>query len=280
MKNPDERLGLGRLSLGLAFTILLYFGGNAGKAESLLSSSSAEGSPVVVVELFTSQGCSSCPPADRLLTHIGETDDFAGEKTVTIPLSYHVDYWNRIGWTDPFSSQKWSVRQRRYATALNLRSVYTPQMVVNGIREFVGSNSAKAVEVITSEGQRTAPGWVEIEVNPEGLGSRRLVVDVRANLGGTAEGASAYAVVVLCESGLVTSVQSGENANRTLANDHVVRALERAFLLTGGDRSEGSERVVFDLERDWNTDRLGVVAFLQSRETMEIFGATRVDLSR
>ncbi|HUF18267.1 MAG TPA: DUF1223 domain-containing protein, partial [Thermoanaerobaculia bacterium] len=91
----------------------------------------------VVLELFTSQGCSSCPPADRLLTALG-TERFAGG--TVIPLAWHVDYWNRLGWSDPFSSAQWSARQREYARVMRSSQVYTPQLILNGRSQLVGSS--------------------------------------------------------------------------------------------------------------------------------------------
>ena len=95
----------------------------------------AAGGPVLL-ELFTSQGCSSCPPADRLLTRLAGDRKLAGQ---VIPLSFHVDYWDYIGWQDPFASPRWSERQRQYGRAFHSNRVYTPQLVINGRTECVGS---------------------------------------------------------------------------------------------------------------------------------------------
>ena len=95
-------------------------------------------SPVVVLELFTSEGCSSCPLADNLLPQLASLD------AAVIPLSFHVDYWNRLGWKDPFSSAAFSDRQREYGQHFNSDGVYTPQLVVNGEYEMVGSDRRKA----------------------------------------------------------------------------------------------------------------------------------------
>src|SRR5689334_4635092 len=100
----------------------------------------------VIVELFTSEGCSSCPPADALLARLEKNQPVAGAEV--IPLALHVDYWNHLGWADPFSSHQFSERQGEYAAVFGNDSVYTPQMVVDGVREFNGSNSSLAQEAI------------------------------------------------------------------------------------------------------------------------------------
>ena len=108
----------------------------AGSAFKSNFKSSASFQPVAVIELFTSQGCSSCPSADQLLSQTINEAKKDGRKIFA--LSFHVDYWNRLGWADPFSTNEYSQRQRAYAAQLNDNSVYTPQMIVNGSRQFVG----------------------------------------------------------------------------------------------------------------------------------------------
>src|SRR5947209_6278424 len=113
----------------------------------------------VVVELFTSQGCSSCPPADALLSDLAHDASLRGR---VIPLAFHVDYWDRLGWRDPFSSAEWSRRQYFYVRALSVASAYTPQIVVNGAQQFVGSDRAALEEALVAMSHRKPTGDVQV----------------------------------------------------------------------------------------------------------------------
>ena len=117
------------------------------------------GNQPVLVELFTSQGCSSCPPADELLRKIARDPNLRGR---AIPLAFHVDYWNHLGWRDPFSSREWSQRQGDYVRAMHLDSAYTPQVVINGSRQLVGSNAQQIYRAIEEESKRAGEGSVSI----------------------------------------------------------------------------------------------------------------------
>src|SRR5258705_3869967 len=110
-----------------------------------------------VLELFTSEGCSSCPPADNLLPQLAKLD------SNIIPLSFHVDYWNRLGWTDPFSSSEFTERQKKYSDQFHLEGVYTPQLVINGEYELVGSNRNGAITAIKNA--LTEKAAVQININ-------------------------------------------------------------------------------------------------------------------
>jgi hypothetical protein len=201
----------------------------------------------VVVELFTSQGCSSCPPADRLL------DEMARDERV-IPLAFHVDYWDDLGWKDPYSSQSWSARQAEYQRALGSR-LYTPQAVVGGAAEAVGSDRARLSALVA---HAPAP-QVAVEVSATRLGSHLLQVRAHANpkmvAGQTLQ-------IAITGSGAVTEVTRGENAGRKLPGDHAVRWL-------GELPASGAVAVPVDLS--WG--KLEVVAFVQERKTMRIVGA-------
>jgi hypothetical protein len=227
----------------------------------------AGGAPVIL-ELFTSQGCSSCPPADRVLSRIGREGALAGR---VVPLAFHVDYWNYIGWSDPFSSKEWSDRQSAYATALGENNVYTPQLVVNGRAHVNGSDEAG----IAREVARAAAGpvgRVTVAATPAGAA---LDVAVTADVPEAIPVKRLVAVVAVYENGIETAIMRGENSGRALVNDYVVRRLEPAFELepTAGARREGRVRVALDPA--WKVANLGVVAFLQDPDTLRIYGAGR-----
>jgi hypothetical protein len=125
----------------------------------------------VVIELFTSQGCSSCPPADRLLTRLAQDSKLAGQ---VIPLSFHVDYWDYIGWQDPFASPRWSERQRQYGRAFRSNRIYTPQLVVNGRTECVGSQEGVVRRQIEAALAAAPAGRVTLEIGSPGADGRLI----------------------------------------------------------------------------------------------------------
>jgi len=232
--------------------------------------------PTVILELFTSQGCSSCPPADALLSRVGR-ETFAGG--TVIPLAFHVDYWNRIGWTDPFSSAQWSARQNQYAAVRNANQVYTPQLVLNGGAQLVGNNERLVRDEIARQWKtqlKTAPlGHVVIS------GVVQSETSVSLNLTASLAGLPAMkgdVVVVLFENGVTTVVRSGENSGRKLVNDHIVRSLTRSFTLQAGGPAV-KRSIAIALHPSWRRDSLGIAAFIQNPKTMAIYGAGSTTLS-
>lgn len=181
-------------------------------APLLAACTSAEGTPraegPLVIELFTSQGCSSCPPADKLL------DKLAATGAALAPLAFHVDYWDDLGWPDPFASPAWSERQRQYARALGEGRVYTPELVVGGANGMVGSNVAL---VSTAIGRAARPALLPATGT---WTARGLSVTATAP-------ADADVLVAIWEDGTKTKVARGENSGETLRGDRVVRRLER-----------------------------------------------------
>jgi hypothetical protein len=184
-----------------------------------------------VVELFTSEGCSSCPPADEVLADLAR-----GGAGPVYALAFHVDYWDELGWPDRFASPANTARQRAYARAFGARGLYTPQMVVGGTEELNGSDRARAADAIARAVRRAVanPSRVRLAVRPRaGDGAGSVVVDFDV------AGAPADAVVevALVERAASTVVRAGENAGRTLRHANVVRAFASAPL---SDASSGS----------------------------------------
>lgn len=172
---------------------------------------SAHAKQPVVVELFTSQGCSSCPPADELLAELAERDD-------VIALSLHVDYWDYIGWKDPYASPQYTERQRRYAEELGLHYVYTPQIVIDGRHNIVGTHRDKVLAAIEASLQQGK--LVEVTFVAENGG--RVIIPA-----GPAPDRGATIWLVVYDDVIETEVKRGENAGRKIRNAHVVRRLER-----------------------------------------------------
>jgi hypothetical protein len=237
----------------------------------------SEAPRAILVELFTSEGCSSCPPADRLLAELQRDSPVPG--AVVIALSEHVDYWNRLGWTDPFSSRLFSDRQSEYARAFASEGVYTPQMVVDGRYEFVGSDRARAAESIRNAA-KIAKSGVKIarEAAAAGESSGDVTLMVRVDTLAEAHNDDAGDVMLaITEDGLQSSVVRGENAGRKLPHTAVVRSLSR---LGKVDQREGftASRVV-SIDRRWRRSNLRAVAFVQARQSRRVLGAAVASLA-
>ena len=207
----------------------------------------------VIVELFTSQGCSSCPPADALLSEIAKTP----QQKKVIPLAFHVDYWDRLGWRDPFSAREWSARQYAYVGKMKLSGAYTPQVIVNGTRQMIGSNRSQVINAIEVESKRQVAGSVRVSFDGK-VATVNATSPVPIDL-----------ILVVVESGALTDIQRGENSGLKLKNDSIVRRLYRLGEVNG----KAEQKVTIDVDPSWNRSKLSVVAFLQDRATMKIDAA-------
>jgi hypothetical protein len=181
----------------------------------------------VVVELFTSQGCSSCPAADKNLSEIIQRAVKDGNPIYG--LSFHVDYWNYIGWKDPYSNKEFTERQRKYAGQLNLHTIYTPQMIVNGRDEFVGSNKSDAEESI-KEALRDSPAY---QIKVTSIRTTSDMVTIQYALDKDAHGELLNVAIV--ERNLENNVTRGENQGRKLHHDNVVRSFKTIQLKRNGE---------------------------------------------
>jgi len=245
------------MTMPISLLLAIALGGPATRATPPPSTEPAAdpGATPVLVELFTSEGCSSCPPADRLLTELAAGPSVPGARVVA--LGYHVTYWDRLGWRDRFSSQAWTERQESYARAFGLGSVYTPQAVVDGAAELVGSRSEPLVAAVERIARRPKP-HLELEAS---LAGDRLRVRIGLPPSGFEPGAEAWLAVV--EHGLATDVEAGENRSRRLRHAPVVRLRRSLGAIAPGSGPRTLGPADLELEPAWDRSRLEVVAVVQ-----------------
>jgi hypothetical protein len=212
----------------------------------------------VILELFSSEGCSSCPPADTVLATLSKGQPVPGAEVIALEL--HVDYWNYLGWSDPFSDAAYSARQRAYGAALRQRGIYTPQLVVDGHAELLGSDLGGAKEAILTA-SRAPKVKVTLAVK-----DGKIAVTV-AEVPGPREPASVW--LAITEEGLHTDVLRGENAGSRLAHAPIVRRLSRLGAASPGFTGEATPT----LDPAWKKENVRAVVFVQSDGSLQIVGA-------
>lgn len=217
-----------------------------------------------VVELFTSEGCSSCPPADEVLADLAADARHRGRRV--FPLSFHVDYWDRLGWDDPYGDAAHSRRQGRYAAAFGSDRVYTPQMVVNGTAEFIGSDRGRAAAEIDQAMEREPASRVTLRTSRDANG---LAVGYAV----TPAPRNAVLNVALVERGLTSKVRRGENGGRTLRHENVVRAFETQAVADGG---RGTIEIA--LPPGVKPANASLVVYVQDGQSMNVLAAAAADL--
>ena len=231
----------------------------------------SKGAPVVV-ELFTSEGCSSCPPADALLARLAVQQPIAGAEVIA--LEEHVDYWNQQGWVDPFSSSEFSERQQNYARSFESASVYTPQMVVDGRVEFTGSYEGKARQSIT-EAARAQKTPIQLTVTRGGEPDGSLQVRADKLAASTTVG-KADVFLAVTEAGLHSAVNAGENAGEDLHHSRVVRRLRKIGEVKPAADASFSSSLPLKLDSGWKLENVQIVVFIQERKSRRILGAASV----
>ncbi|MDN5288663.1 MAG: hypothetical protein JWR38_4937 [Mucilaginibacter sp.] len=245
-------------SFALAVIILASFINHKDKIALKKESVKADGKGFAVVELFTSEGCSSCPSADELVARIQKENK---DKPVYI-LAFHVDYWNRLGWKDVFSSADYSKRQNEYASWLNLKSVYTPQIVVNGKKEFVGSEEGTLRNAITA-GLRANPA-ATLTLNAQ-KDHNQVTVTYRTD----GVDKNSTLLLALVQKAAQTKVERGENGGHTLSHVQIVRKIQSQSL-TGGN---GNASIA--LPEGFNTQGWEVIGFVQNKTNGAILTAAK-----
>ena len=247
----DDRFGA--RALGAVFAVMIALSPTAVAEEER---------PLVLVELFTSEGCSSCPPADRLLAELHESQPVKG--ATVVPMSFHVDYWDRLGWKDPFGDAAYSRRQRAYSGLLQSDSVYTPQMIVNGTVGFVGSDGGAARNAITRAGKARLAA---IDVTSAAVDGENLTLSLGIERVAAGDGILWAAVV---EDDLESEVTRGENRGRRLKHQAVVRAFQGESY---APPALGDDTVSLSLPWDaaWTRANCRAVVAIQSKASGRIY---------
>lgn len=253
------------LRLALAFCVLCPV-----LAAQKQTSAAEAGRKPVVVELFTSEGCSSCPPADALLQKLEAQQPVAGAEIIA--LEEHVDYWNHDGWVDPYSSPEWTQRQQAYVTLVK-NDPYTPELVVDGQSQFVGNDPRQAEREIAKAARGVKTEVAITALKPDAKGGQGFNVSV-GKLGGNTAGDVTEVWLAVTEDGLHSSVSRGENAGHVLQHVATLRSLQKigvADASAAPGSFTGEPVVKFDSH--WDVKNLHVMVFVQKKKSREILGA-------
>jgi len=221
----------------------------------------AGGPGFALIELYTSEGCSSCPPADRLVAKIAQ--EYKDEEVYV--LAYHVDYWNHLGWRDVFSSPQYSQRQRNYSDYLHLDGVYTPQAIVNGRTEFVGSDEDRMHGAIQASLNKSATA--ELTLNNLKISGNKAGLQYKVK-GAT----DASLVLAVIQKHAQTQVKAGENGGHMLPHINIVQKLQTINLKSDSGNADIS------LPDGFNTKDWGIIAFVQSNRDGAILTAQKANL--
>jgi hypothetical protein len=224
----------------------------------------------VLVELFTSEGCSSCPPADALLAKLDQTQPINGAEIIV--LGEHVDYWDNLGWHDRFSSHQYTERQSDYSGRLRLDSSYTPQMIVDGTDQFVGNDAAHAVRSIQHAAQTPK---IKLVLSKPVVDAQKVSASVSSDDAAATKKADLYAALVDPKD--TTEVRGGENGGRRLQHAGVVRSLQRVGKL----KDLGAGPVSFSLNApgDAKPGEMRVVVFAQESGQGAVLGAVSAGIT-
>jgi hypothetical protein len=257
------------LSSVVIFLVLIGFGIPSLKSTSSSGPASSQLRAAVIVELFTSEGCSSCPPADALLLQFDAQQAVDGAEVIA--LEEHVDYWDQLGWKDPFSSPDWTARQQAYAAAIGDGNSYTPQMVVDGHSEFVGSRQQEARRAIEDAAQR-AKTKVTLTLGKIIAENKvQFTVEI-GKLAESARGDTAEVWLAVTEKGLHTNVTRGENAGEDLHHAPVLLTLRKIGVADASNEISFSGDPEVKFENSWNRENLRVIVFIQEKKSRRILG--------
>ena len=245
--------------MGLSLCSAAFVTQSAGSKNQDLTT---KGNGFAVLELFTSEGCSSCPPADELIARMQKE---AGDKPIYI-LAYHVDYWNRLGWKDKFSDPQYSKRQYTYSRQFS-GQVYTPQLIINGQSECVGSNES----AVNNKVKDAVNGNTAVALNIKGqLQAGRMTFDYQV----TGNAGKNQLLIAVVQKHAVSKIEKGENEGRTLSHAQIVRDLHSFDVKSGG---QGTGQI--SLPSGFNARDWECIGMIQDPETGKIEAATRVSVN-
>jgi hypothetical protein len=257
------------------FGVMLFFGiRNSASVQAGVNDPSQPVRPVIV-ELFTSEGCSSCPPADALLARLDQQKRLGNAEIIA--LEEHVDYWDHLGWRDPYSSSQFTQRQEDYSAAFPTESVYTPQMVVDGRAEFVGSSQSNAKSAISEAGRLEKAEVTLSKVQTAGS-TAHLKIDVKMLPSAASKDAQVWLAVT--ESELHSSVKRGENAGEDLHHAAVVRSLRKIANAKAAEAIAYSGEQDVALDSTWKAQDIRLVVFVQDSKSRHILGAASTHLAQ
>ncbi|KAM1228335.1 hypothetical protein ACFX2J_007444 [Malus domestica] len=247
----------------------------AAGATAHVSAEEQQRSGPVLVELFSSQGCSTSPVAELLVSRLGRGDFDGTDLPPVVVLAFHVDYWDYMGWKDPYGSSQWTVRQKAYVEALGLDTMFTPQIVLQGRAQCVGNDEAALLTSIKDAPRYPAPAFQATFQRPS---PDSLQVSLTGSLRSKVDNYGVNVMVALYENGLITDCPKGENQGRVLSNDFVVRRLEK--LCTVKDiaaKKTISGTINFSLWEGFNPAKCSMALFVQN-PSHQIFGLQNFQL--
>ena len=249
-------------NLLIAFSLISVATQNAIAAECSAKSGART---VALLELYTSEGCSSCPPADKWMSGLKLSNN------KVIPLAFHVDYWDYIGWKDKFSKSEYSDRQRKTAAFGGAGFVYTPQFVFNG-RDFRGSDGSRLNQGV--ENSLRLASRANLTLNAANQSNGEILITATAQAVKTSDIKNADIFIAIYENKLVSQVNAGENNGRELKHDYVVRDFLGAYQLS--NKNEFSKNIV--LKPEWKNRNAGAVIFVQDSRNGEILQSLQLPL--
>lgn len=239
------------------------FAQTSSKSKEIKTSTTPTSSGIVVLELFTSQGCSSCPPADEVLAKYSKENN-----PNIIPLAFHVDYWNYIGWKDPFSKSAFSDRQRDYAQYFESSKIYTPQIIINGKEELVGSNKSQINKIVSSEAAKV--NTTSINITSSVLLDNQIAVKVNLSKLDAASKVN-FALVKKKE---FTKIKRGENNGLEQTSYNIVYDFKSVSISKSTDLL-----ATFTFQSNWKTTDFILVAYVQNITTGVISTATKTNIN-